>query len=310
MRLGDALRTYISAKQSRGIAFESTGRVLRSFARVAGLTVAVSKIRTETVAAFLNSHGTCARTWNHKYHALHGFWSFAIERGYTDWSPLPPRPLREPATFVPRIYTHEELKRLIDGTNTYQRRRCQVEIASFRAILLLLYGAGLRIGEAVRLTCGDVNLEDATLTIRCTKFGKTRCVAVNPQLCNILREYDLNRRDRGYRREERSPFFTFRNGQAITRDALEDNFRTLRQHVGVGVGPFEARLHDLRHTFAVHRLIAWYKQGSDVQKLLPALAIHLGHTDLISTQAYLTMTPELLVQASLRFEGYAQGGPQ
>ena len=74
------------------------------------------------------------------------------------------------------------------------------------------------------------------------------------------------------------------------------------------MGPNEARLHDLRHTFAVHRLIAWYKQGSDVQNLLPALTTHLGHTDLISTQTYLTMTPELLVQASLRFEGYAQGG--
>ena len=68
------------------------------------------------------------------------------------------------------------------------------------------------------------------------------------------------------------------------------------------------RLHDLRHSFAVHRLTAWYREGADVQRLLPALSTYLGHSDLEGTKVYLSMTPELLQQASLRFARYAAGG--
>ena len=73
-------------------------------------------------------------------------------------------------------------------------------------------------------------------------------------------------------------------------------------------GRHSPRLHDLRHSFAVHRLTDWYRQGADVQRLLPVLSTYLGHTDLAGTQVYLSMTPELLQQASSRFERYASGG--
>ena len=73
---------------------------------------------------------------------------------------------------------------------------------------------------------------------------------------------------------------------------------------------YQPRLHDLRHTFAVHRLTQWYRQGADVQKLLPRLSVYLGHGSLAATQAYLSMTPELLQQASARFERYACGEGQ
>jgi integrase len=69
----------------------------------------------------------------------------------------------------------------------------------------------------------------------------------------------------------------------------------------------QPRLHDLRHTAAVHRLIAWYRSGEDLQQLLPKLSIYLGHVSLSGTQRYLTLTPELLQQASQRFEHYAIG---
>jgi integrase/recombinase XerD len=71
---------------------------------------------------------------------------------------------------------------------------------------------------------------------------------------------------------------------------------------------FQPRLHDLRHTFAVHRLLTWYQQGADVQRLLPQLSTYLGHTSLSCTQVYLSMTPELLQEASTRFERYAKEG--
>jgi len=71
---------------------------------------------------------------------------------------------------------------------------------------------------------------------------------------------------------------------------------------------YQPRLHDLRYAMAVHRLVAWYREGADVQRLLPQLATYLGHVDVAATQRYLTMTPELLLEASRRFERYAQPG--
>jgi len=306
MRLGEAIRKYVAAKRSSGMAFDHGAYTLRVFRRTVGWRTSISKVSSDVVRAFLNSHGSGTRYWNHKYHTLSGLWAFAIQRGYTDWSPLPARPLKELRLFTPYIYTHEELRRLMRGITTYQTRWYRLKQVTLRAMLLLLYGAGLRIGEAIRLACSDVDLSEATLTIRCTKFYKTRRIAIGPQLSNVLREYDGNRRECGHSRHDGSPFFTYNNGGTVARGVLETSFRKLRHHVGIGptTGRKQPRVHDLRHTFAVHRVIAWYRSGLDVQRLLPGLSTYLGHVDLASTQVYLTMTPELLAEASLRFERY------
>jgi integrase len=308
MRLGEAIRKYVAAKRSTGMAFVDGAYTLRIFTRTAGWRTSISQVSSEVVRTFLNSHGPGTRYWNQKYHTLSGFWTFAIQRGYTDWSPLPARPLKELRLFTPHIYSHEELKRLIGGINTCQKKWRRLEAISLRAMVLLLYGAGLRIGEVIRLTCCDVNLAEATLTIRCTKFYKTRRIAISPSLGRVLAEYDANRRERGHARQDASPFFTYNHGERVSRGALEGGFRKLRHHVGIGPthGRRQPRVHDLRHTFAVHRVIDWYRKGADVQRLLPALSTHLGHVDLASTQVYLTMTPELLAEASLRFERYVE----
>jgi integrase len=108
--------------------------------------------------------------------------------------------------------------------------------------------------------------------------------------------------------EDRSPFFATRAGKSIPLGRLEAAFVRLREQAGVrrpANERWQPRLHDLRATFAVHRLIAWYRDGADVQARLPFLATYLGHVNLSGTQSYLTMTPELLAEASLRFERYA-----
>src|SRR5207249_3355984 len=137
---------------------------------------------------------------------------------------------------------------------------------------------------------------------------KTRRIAGSSQLCNVLSEYDADRQCAGHSRRDSAPFFTYKHGGAVKRAVVEDAFLRLRRHVHIGLQNVQSqpRLHDLRHTFAVHRVIGWYKTGANVQLLLPALATHLGHTDLAATQLYLTLTPELLAEASLRFEEYAK----
>lgn len=105
-----------------------------------------------------------------------------------------------------------------------------------------------------------------------------------------------------------TPLFCFRDGASLSKSAAQSAFRRLRAAAGVvreGGQRQQPRLHDLRHSAAVHRLVAWYRSGADLHDLLPKLATYLGHVNLSATQHYLTMTPELLHTASLRFEPYA-----
>ena len=106
-----------------------------------------------------------------------------------------------------------------------------------------------------------------------------------------------------------TPFFTTRAGATLSVATVDALFRRLCAHAGVtrsDGGRYQPRLHDLRHTFAVHRLLSWYRQGLDVQNLLPHLSVYLGHVSIAGTKVYLSMTPELLSEASTRFERYAQ----
>jgi site-specific recombinase XerD len=107
------------------------------------------------------------------------------------------------------------------------------------------------------------------------------------------------------------PLFQSRLHKQVPRQVVETRFRILCNLAGVRreeSSPYQPRIHDLRHTFAVHRLTVWYRKGDDVQALLPALSTYLGHVELHSTQRYLTMTPELLGEANRRFERYVCGG--
>jgi site-specific recombinase XerD len=176
-----------------------------------------------------------------------------------------------------------------------------------RTIVLFLYATGLRVHEAVALDCADVDLENLVLTVRQTKFYKTRLVPFSSQLGEVLARY-VARQPAVPGSAKPIPFFTMRTGTRVRRPRLEKCFRRVREQAGVqrtDGASYQPRLHDLRHTFAVHRLISWYRQGADVQKLLPQLAVYLGHAHLVSTQVYLSMTPELLAEANARFERYA-----
>ncbi|WP_245632602.1 tyrosine-type recombinase/integrase [Edaphobacter aggregans] len=134
-------------------------------------------------------------------------------------------------------------------------------------------------------------------------------VPLGPKTTQTLSAYASGRQEFAHSREGDSPFFVGRNGKKINMDTFRGAFQQLRDHAGLrrSGGPrCQPRLHDLRHTSAVHRLTAWYREGKDVQLLLPQLSVYLGHTHLAATQVYLTMTPELLHEASLRFEFYAR----
>ena len=198
---------------------------------------------------------------------------------------------------------------MISATGHLQNPRSPLQAATMRMLLLLLYGTGLRRGEALSLDLADVDLPERLITVRETKFYKTRLVPTGSKLAGELACYARQRRKLPLPEGEASAFFATRTGNRLTYQRLGHLFRRVRKLAGIAREPearYQPRLHDLRHTAAVHRVIAWYRQGADVQRLLPQLATYLGHVDIAATQRYLTMTPELLEEAGRWFERYAQ----
>ena len=312
MKLSDAVTRYIDQKRALGMRFNAEGFILRALCRALG-DVTMTRVRAKPVVTFLNgTHpGLVTSYWTKKYSVMTGFYRFALARGYAKTSPLPQSvPKLTAPAFIPHIYSQHELKRLLDATPAgCSGNKVAVEADVFCALLLLLYGAGLRLGEALSLTVADVDLDQAILCIRESKFYKTRLVPLGADLTFALAQF-VGRRSAGYLDQPDAPFFRLRNGKPVSQSVARSAFRRVRTLAGVlrqGRSRYQPRLHDLRHTAAVHRLIAWYRNGENLQTLLPRLATYLGHINLAATQHYLTLTPELLHEASLRFERYALG---
>jgi len=306
MKLSQVAAAHVAHRQAMGMRFHTEARTLRSFCRASG-DVTMQEITADQLLAFLAGTGPISRYWERKPSALSGLYRFAVARGYVDHSPLPRTVPRPQQAFVPYIYSHEELRRLLDAVAANDHPRCRIDPDTFRTILLLLYGAGLRISEALALTLSDADLDAGVLCIRESKFYKSRLVPIGNDLLQILAPYAARRRQQ--HAGAASPFFVSRRGTAVTRQNAEMAFCRLRVRASVVCEGADARhqprLHDLRHAFAVHRLVSWYRNGADVQRLLPKLSTYLGHVHIAGTQRYLTLTPELLRQASLRFERYA-----
>ncbi|MGQ7935277.1 tyrosine-type recombinase/integrase [Paraburkholderia sp. D1E] len=307
MNLSNAISLYLAYKRSLGHRFATEEHMLRAF-RNAVSDRPMNRIKATHVLVFLNGNGPVTECWVKKYNVLSGFYRFALSRGLVTQSPLPHRiPLRTTPAFVPYIYSQDELRKLLAACAAACPGRCHLEGYVLRAVLILLYGAALRLGEALSLTIADVDLAESLLQVRETKFFKARIVPLGRDLTGAMSSYLVIRKDR-HPASEAFPFFCCRDGRPVPRHMAQAAFRRARDYAGIerdGGPRRQPRLHDLRHSGAVHRVVAWYRRGDDVQDLLPKLATYLGHVDLHATQRYLTMTPELLHEASLRFERYA-----
>lgn len=305
MKLHRAVEQYIALKQSLGFRFHTESVILSAFSKAMG-KVSLGQVKPRAVRAYLDGKGPVTRHWHRKWETLRPFYGFAMTRGLVRRSPLPARAPKLDITFTAYIYTQEELKALLQAITP--KRTGGLSPQTVRALLLLLYGAGLRISEALNLETGDVDLRQRLLCVRQSKFFKTRWVPVGPKLAEVLQDYE---RQRPAPPIPNRCFFLTNTGASVSRGAMEKVFAKLRLAAGVkraDGGRFQPRLHDLRHTAAVHRLVDWYRKGADVQSLLVKLSAYLGHVDIAATQKYLTWTVQLRQQASARFARYVLGG--
>jgi integrase len=174
---------------------------------------------------------------------------------------------------------------------------------SYPTLFGLLAVTGLRGSEALALDREAVDLAHGVLTIRRTKFGKSRLVPLHPSTVRALRRY-AQRRDQIFPHPKSPAFFLSNQGTRLTEWIARWTFIQLSRTIGLR-GPqdrFGPRLHDFRHRFAVRTLLGWYRAGRDVERLMPLLSTFLGHTHVADTYWYLSAAPELLLLASARRE--------
>lgn len=306
MKLADAISQYMQVIHANGCKGDSIHGVLVLFAKYVGGDRELISISQTEVRAFLDGNLPLSHYWHRKHSALMGFFRFALARGLAPAIPLPARTPRCHQDFQPYVYSEDDVDRLItalDGT-----RATLIEARTLRALVLLLYGTGLRLGEALHLCLRDVDLSQQMLTVSDTKFYKTRWVPIGTQLVHILHEYMVAvHTSLSIETRDDTPLFVRRDGSRLTASGVRRAFARLRSKAGVRRNDgarYQPRLHDMRATFAVRRLTTWYQQGADVQRLLPMLSTYLGHASIAATQVYLPMSPELLVEASSRLRHY------
>jgi integrase/recombinase XerD len=195
---------------------------------------------------------------------------------------------------------------MLEIARSYPSPRAPLRPMSLRAMLLLAYCAGLRRSELARLDLGDVDLRSGTITIRETKFFKTRILPLPDTVMAELRTYIDARQRAGAPQDPQSGLFwqaqrNGRYGSAAVAWLIVDILRRAELKPGIGTGRTGPRLHDLRHSMVVNRMLQWYRSGINPQDRLPFLATYLGHRDINSTLVYITVTQDLMQEASERF---------
>ena len=293
--LADIIMSYVAERRAIGYRCEAEARLLCRLDRfLAGQGLAAPELPRELVRQWVaKTPHEHPRTQAARVGLTRQLARFMADRGLPAYVPPPARMEISRVDFTPHIFTREEIHALLACVD-----RLPASLRSPRRHLVMpelfrvLYGCGLRISEALKLTVTDVDLDHGVLLLREAKFRKDRLVPVSARLTERLRCYAAavdRTRDRG------QAFFPNRVGGQYTKWAAYGIFRRLLRaagisHGGRGRGP---RLHDVRHTYAVHRLEDWYRQGANLAAKLPVLSAYMGHQSLAGTQRYLRLTPAL-----------------
>jgi integrase len=304
--LRKAVEDYLAMRRALGFKLRLTAGMLREFAsflereRASHITTALA-VRWATQPV-----GVQPAQWANRLGVVRRFARFlSASDPRTEVPPLgllPYRYTRKP----PYIYQDAEIRQLLRAAADIGSAS-GLRAASYSTLIGLLAVSGLRISEAIALDDQDVDLAEGVLTIRRTKFGKSRLVPLHPSTVRALRRYRRTR-DRIRPRRPSAALLVGEQGRRLTEWAVRWTFNKLSRETGLR-GPTDRRgprLHDLRHRLAVKTLIGWYRRGVDVEARLPVLSTYLGHGHLTDTYWYLSAVPELLRLAAERLE--ARGG--
>jgi integrase/recombinase XerD len=292
MRLIEGIQQYLVLKRSAGLAYEKGESQLLALSQQVG-DVQLSQVTTEDILLYLNSPNSSNATWIFKYMLLMRFFDFWLLRGAMPELRMPTRKPRLRSAYVSHIYTQIEIRALLKAIPRCQSgKSCTIAKETLRALILLPYGTGAGVGEALRISIKDVDLRLRRLTIRSARFERHRTIPICPDVCEVIRKYLKWRNHNGSQCER---LFIKKNGDALHARSLIRNFQRLRKMVGLtqcGATCSPPRMRDLTYTFAVHRIASWIRNRACMARMLPALAAYMGQVGLGATERYLLLTPE------------------
>lgn len=296
----DLVDEYLVDRRSLGYSLRIEGAQLRNFARFADAAGHRGPLTLALILRWVAIPGRGARRFPGR--RLDCIRPFARARAAIDSAnEVPPRGLVGPPRRRPlhHIYADSQLDALVAAARALGSGKT-LRGATYATLFGLLAATGLRVLEARRLAQADVDLDDAVLHVRATKFRKSRLVPLHPTVTSALRSY-AQQRDRAAQPSPTAAFFVGARGMPLPYSTIRTVFLRLRRALGWENLEPRPRIHDLRHTFACRRLRDWYAAGVDVAPLVASLATYLGHAHVTDTYWYLTASPDLLAQAAERF---------
>jgi integrase/recombinase XerD len=311
--LGEMMAEHVALMRNRGYKYTAQPVWLLRFDRFLQLNPA---LQDQPIGVMLEQWSVAKTTRNHTAECEKLKRVLAKILRHRDPSIPPRRPDPRPQKEVakqwrkPHIYSPADVRRMLDIARSYPSPRAPLRPLSIYTMLLLAYCAGLRRSELARLDLGDVDLQRGTITIRQTKFYKTRILPVPDTVMAELKAYIDVRRRAGASQDPRSGLFWHEQRSArYTKQAVSWLLVDVIRRAGLKPprGRTGPRLHDLRHSMVVNRILEWYRAGINPQERLPFLATYLGHRDINSTLVYITVTRDLLHHANERFR--AVGAP-
>jgi integrase len=300
--LREAVEDYLSMRRSLGFKLRDMGYCLHHFVSF------MEQEGASTITAELALHwaqqpqGVLPAHWATRLSFVR---TFARYWSATDpHTEIPPTGLLpyHPKRATPYIYSDEEIREILKTASNLPPST-GLRPCTYYTLFGLMAVTGMRISEVIRLEREDVDLEEGLLTVRLTKFSKSRLIPLHPSTVERLTAY-LSRRDQLHPRPSTSRFFLSNQGTPLTDCMVRWTFVKLSRQIGlrkVG-GSSGPRLHDLRHRFAVTTLLHWYRTGVDVEQRLPVLSTYLGHAHVTDTYWYLSAIPELLAVTKDRLE--------
>jgi len=290
---------YLALRRAMGFKMEKHGLLLDSLADwLEGSGLETVTVQAAVAWAML-PQGVHPHRWKQRLDAARGFARYLAASDPA--AEVPPSGLLDarPNRHQPYIFTGQEIAALLAAAGQH---RWHLPAVTYPALFGLIASTGMRLSEAIRLDDADADLDEAMITIRDSKYGKSRRIPLDATVTAALRDYQQRRR--ALRPAPAVPaLFISAYGNRLIGHLAEAEFRRIIALTGIGANAVNTpRIHDLRHTMAVRTLAGWYRDGGDVAARMPLLSAYLGHVSPVSTYWYLHAVPELLTLAAQRLE--------
>jgi integrase/recombinase XerD len=306
--LPQALADYLRIRRALGFKLDQAERLLAQFvAYLHDHNAEVPTIEDALAWARLPADAT-SRWWAHRLSTVRRFAAYLHALDPRVEVPPPGLIRRGPRRAIPYLYSAADIGALVDAAAMLPR---PLGAATYQTLIGLLAVSGMRVGEAIRLDRDDLHADhDGLLTVRHSKFGKSRLVPLHPSTVTALRDY-LQVRDELLPAPASPALLLSTTGTRLGYNNVWRTFHRLVRQVGISArsASCQPRIHDLRHSFAVATMLDWYARGADVPALLPRLSTYLGHADPKHTYWYLQAAPELLALAAHRLDAHLAGWP-